>query len=138
MKIVVDTNVLISALGWRKSEHHLIKRVFMGEINLYLSPVILEEFIQVSKRKKFGFSSDEIEEFVTSLIEVCEMVIPQEKIDEIKEDPTDNMFLECAIEAKADYIISGDKHLIKLAKFQGISIMNASSLLNIIVGQVHE
>ncbi len=130
MKIVVDTNVLISALGWKKSEHQLLKRIFMGEIKLFMSPQILEEFIAVANRKKFRFSKDEIEEFVTSLIEVCDMVIPQEKVELIKEDPTDNMFLECAMEAKVDHIISGDKHLIKLKNFRGISIMNASALLN--------
>jgi len=129
MKIVVDTNVLISALGWQKSEHRLLKSVFQGEIKLFMSPQIMEEFIQVSQRKKFNFTSDEIEEFVTSLIEICDMVIPQETINVIKEDPTDNMFLECAVEAKVDYIISGDKHLLKLVEFRGIGIMNASSLL---------
>lgn len=133
MKIVVDTNVLISALGWKKSEHRLIKRIFKGEIQLFMSPQILEEFIQVSQRKKFGFSSDDIEEFVTSLILVCEMIIPQKKIEIIKEDPTDNMFLECAIEAKVDYIVSGDKHLMKLGEFQGIAIMNASALLKTMI-----
>ena len=102
----------------------------MGEIKLFMSPQILEEFIAVANRKKFRFSKDEIEEFVTSLIEVCDMVIPQEKVELIKEDPTDNMFLECAMEAKVDHIISGDKHLIKLKNFRGISIMNASALLN--------
>lgn len=125
----MDTNVLISALGWKKSEHRLLGLVFRGKIELYISPQILEEFVQVSQRKKFNFSPDDIEEFVTSLIEVCEMVIPLERIEAVKEDPTDNMFLECAVEGGVDHIISGDSHLLKLKEFRGISIMNASSLL---------
>ena len=129
MKIVVDTNVLISALGWQKSEHHLLRSVFQGENILYMSPQILEEFIQVSERKKFNFSPDEIEEFVTSLIESCEMVIPREKINTVKKDPTDNMFLECAVEGGVDHIISGDRHLLELKEFRGITIIYASSLL---------
>lgn len=129
MKIVVDTNILISALGWDGAEYLLIRKVFRGEIELYLSPRMLEEFIQVSQREKFGFFPDEIEEFITALIEVCEMVLPRQRIEMIKEDPADNMFLECAIEAKADYIVSGDKHLLKLKEFQGITMINASALL---------
>lgn len=131
MKLVVDTNVLISALGWDRSEYFLIKKVFQEEITLYMSPQMFEEFIRVSQRKKFGFSHDEIEEFITSLIEICEMVIPQQRINVIQEDPADNIFLECAIEAKVDYIISGDRHLLKLNEFQGIPIINASRFLKL-------
>ena len=126
MKIVVDTNVLISALGWQRSEYFLVRKIFQGAIALYMSPQMLEKFIQVSRREKFGFHPDEIEEFITSLIEVCDMVIPRQRIEVIKEDPSDNMFLECAIEAKADYIVSGDKHLLKSKEFEGIPIINSA------------
>lgn len=61
-------------------------------------------------------------------------VAPTRKIEVIKEDPSDNKFLECAIEAHADYIISGDKHLKKLVEFEGIKIIDARKFLNILAG----
>jgi len=59
-------------------------------------------------------------------------VAPTKKIEAVKEDPSDNKFLECAIESRADYIVTGDKHLKRLNEFEGIKIINAREFLDIL------
>lgn len=130
MKIVADTNVLISAFGWNGPEHELIARCLRTEITLCFSAQTLEEFKVVSLRKKFGFSQDEIDEFIDALLEASQMVFPEEQINEIKDDPKDNKFLECAAEAKAQFIVSGDRHLLKLGQFRRTKILSAKQFLS--------
>ena len=60
------------------------------------------------------------------------VVEPKEEIKFIKEDPKDNIILECALAAKAGYIVSGDKHLLKLKEYKGIKIMSAREFLDIL------
>ncbi|MBS3068244.1 putative toxin-antitoxin system toxin component, PIN family [Candidatus Micrarchaeota archaeon] len=132
MKIVVDTNILISAFNWEGNPHRIIERALQRKINLVISPQILEEFKVVALRPVFEFSEEEIDKFIESILEVCEMTIPIEKLDVIKDDPSDNKILECALEAKAGFIISGDRHLLKLKEFKGIKILTAKQFLDIL------
>ena len=129
MKITVDTNVIISALGWNGPEFKLMDLVFNKKINLVLSTQILEEFIGTAKSEKFNFSDEEIDDFSDALLNTAKIVFPEENISKIKEDPQDNRMLECALAGNAKYIITGDGHLLKLKEFKGIKIMNASKFL---------
>ncbi len=130
MRIVVDTNVLVSALGWEGNEYILMKKVFAGEVELFSSPEILQEFQKVSRRPRFGFSEDDIEEFTVALLEISTLVMPEKKLKTIKKDPSDNMFLECALEAKADFLVSGDEHLLRLKNLDDIRIVRAKVALS--------
>jgi len=129
MKITVDTNVIISALGWNGPEFKLMDLVFNKKINLVLSTQILEEFIGIAKSEKFDFSDEEIDDFSEALINIGKIVFPEENISRIKEDPQDNRILECALAGNSKFIISGNSHLLKLKEFEGIKIMNASKFL---------
>ena len=131
-QIVADTNTLISALGWKGNEYNLILKIMQRKFQLCLSLDTLNEFKEVALRPKFGFSAEETDEFIEALIEVSDVVVPEEKINVIKDDPADNIFLECALEAKADYIVSGDKHLLKLKEFKGIKIIKTQEALKLI------
>ena len=129
MKLVVDTNVMISALGWNGPEYTLMKRVFERKAKLYFSADILTEFHKVAQRPKLGFMQDEIEEFIVALIEIGTLVVPEIKLYVIKACPSDNIFLECAQEAKADLLVSGDAHLLRLKEFEGTNIVRAREAL---------
>ena len=129
MKITVDTNVLISALGWKGNEHELIRRVFEGNVKLFMSPELLAEFEEVALRRKFGFSAEEIEGFVGALIEASEIIVPEEEVTSIINDPDDNRVLECALHGKVNFIVSGESHLLKLKAFEGKKIVRASEAL---------
>jgi len=83
-------------------------------------------------KRDFKTEEQEITERISLFLEIIKLVEPKAKINEIKEDPTDNKFLECAVEAKADYIISGDKHLLKIKKFKETKILTPNKFLDIL------
>jgi putative PIN family toxin of toxin-antitoxin system len=132
MHVVLDTNVLISGLGWHGPEYLVLQKCFQKVIELVFSPETLAEFKAVALRPKFEFSSEEIEDFTSALLEVGKIVLPEEKINEITEDLKDNLFLEAAVAGQASYIISGDKHLLQLGEFRSIKIMRSRAFLTLL------
>ena len=131
MRIVLDTNVLISALLFGGNPREILDRVIRGEIVLCLSESITSELAKVLQRSKFGFSHTIVNQIVTELSAISELVLPTKMIQEIKADETDNRVLECASEARADYIVSGDVHLLELKKFGSIQIVNPQKFLEL-------
>jgi putative PIN family toxin of toxin-antitoxin system len=130
MKIVLDTNVLISGIFWEGNESKILKACKTEDLINYISPEILNEFYRVLLYPKFKLSSDEIESALETVIKLSNIVNPEIKIDIIKDDPIDNIFIECAITANANYIVSGDKHLLKLKEFKGIQIANCRKIID--------
>jgi putative PIN family toxin of toxin-antitoxin system len=130
MKVVLDTNVLISGLFWRGNEAEVVKKCQLRELENCTSREILEEFIRVISSPKFGHPENEIEAATKMISTFSTIVKPQRRFQIIKKDPTDNKFLDCAYEAKAKYIISGDEHLIALGSFKNILILNAKTFLS--------
>ena len=130
MIIVCDTNVLISATLFPGSPpDEVIQLAREGFIDLASSPEILSEFKRVL-REKFNTPKEEIKEITECIEGIAVIVKPIRKINLIKQDPTDNKILECALKAEADYIISGDtKHLQPLKEFQGIPILSPAKFL---------
>lgn len=130
MRIVLDTNVLVSALGWKGgNEYNIAQKCFRKELILVCSLEMLEELKTVSLRPKFGFSPEEIDEFILALIEVSEIVEPREQFKIITSDFSDNKFLDAAVAGKAKFIVSGDKHLLDLRGFKGIKIVKPADFL---------
>ena len=129
MIITVDTNILISALGWKGPEFKLMTLIFDGKLNLAISPQILNEFIHVARSKKFNFSNDDIDEYIDGLLKISKIVFPDEILEIILNDPPDNRILECAETSNSKYIITGNKHLLKLKRYKNIKIINASEFL---------
>jgi len=133
-KVVLDTNVLISSLLKPKSKARDIYRlVLRGEVELYISVNLISELSRVLEYPKFKFEKLQKEVFLKNLMKVATVLVdPKLRVNVIKEDPPDNKLLECAVEAKADYLISGDnEHLLPLENFQGIKIINPSEFLKL-------
>ena len=130
LKVVVDTNILISATIIQGKQFEILKLAKLGKINLITSPNILKEFEEVISREKFGFSKEQVSLAIKQILEIAEIIISQHKIDFIKSDPDDNIVLECALESNADIIISGDAHLLDLKKYKEIQIINATEFFN--------
>ena len=82
--------------------------------------------------RELNLSPDIIKDWDRDIGKNAIKVSPTRKIELIKEDPPDDMFLECAIEAHADYIVSGDDHLKKLSEFEGIEIVTPKKFLDIL------
>ena len=132
LKIVPDTNILVSAFIAHGNEYEILKLGKLKEIKIIISSAILEEFGEVIRRPKFGFSNKQIEDFIKQVLDTVEIVFPSIKLEIVKEDFEDNRILEAAVETKADYIISGDFHLLKLGQFKDIKIVAASQFLDLI------
>lgn len=132
LKITADTNTLISATITEGNEFELLKLAKLKKIELILSPQILKEFKEVISRPKFGFSQEQISGAFKQILTISTILIPLVKLNIIKEDPDDNKILECAETGKADYIVSGDNHLLKLRKHKDIKVVRTKFILDII------
>jgi len=127
---VLDTNVYISAVLFGRKPEEIIKRSREGELNLVISEAILKEIAEILGRK-FNWENWQISETLDEIRGFATLVIPRKAISVIKEDTADNRILECAIEGKVDYIVSGDEHhLLPLKEYQGIEILSATAFLS--------
>jgi len=136
IRITLDTNVLISATLWHGSSEKIIDKVENKEIILVLSEQILEEYYKVLEyseiKEKIRDKELEIKQSVLRISTISEIVDVKTKIDLIKEDPSDNKVIECAVEGKVNYIISKDNHLLKFKEYNGIKIITPEDFLNFI------
>ena len=128
-KIVVDNNNLISALGWEGNSRELLREIIDKEVEWFISLKQINELERVMDYPKFNFTDEQKRKFLEIIFEVATIIDTKTKLDIIKEDPDDNIFLECAVECKADFIITGDKHLLKLKEFNGIKIIKVKNFL---------
>ena len=129
-RIVLDTNLLISAVGWKGKPRTIIDLCIDNKLKLIESSQLIDEFIDVINRPKFNFIEPEFKiEVIISIFNIAEIIDPKIKLNIIKEDEKENRALECALAGNCDFIISGDSHLLKLQKFEGIKIYNASKFL---------
>ena len=133
MRIVADTNVLISSTFWYGNSDKIIEKTENKEIVLVISKEIIKEFIEVLNyeeiQEKIKNKGLEMRRTVEKIMAISDIVDPIKKIDVIKEDPDDNKILECAFEGSVDYIITKDNHLLKLKEFEGIKIINPAEFL---------
>ncbi|HEY3374580.1 MAG TPA: putative toxin-antitoxin system toxin component, PIN family [Candidatus Aquicultor sp.] len=128
-KVVLDTNVLISALALiSESSDQVIELARRGEIELCTSKPILAEFKRVLMLK-FRYSEAEADERLVLILKIATLVDPKVKLSEVKDDESDNRILECAFDAKAQFIVSGDKHLKNLKEFKSIKILPPSEFI---------
>ena len=131
-KLVLDTNNLISALGWKGNPKTIFNQIIEEKFELLLSGKQMNELLRVADYPKFKFTQEQKDRFISIILEISTLIETKENLNIIKEDPQDNMILECALEGKADYIISGDRHLLGLKEFRGIKIVTAKQFLEII------
>lgn len=127
MRVVLDTNVLLSAFLWQKGLKPIYQAIRSWKITPCFTQITWAELLRALSYKKFkkqllkiGITPDEIVRLVASR---SYFVVSYLRISAIKEDPTDNYILACAISSQASFIISGDRHLLKLKKFRGIPIL---------------
>lgn len=128
-RVVVDTNVLVSGLfGIKNSPSAQILNAFRNQkIILATSPAILKEVAGIINRdriiKRTKMSQKERVDFIDKLVERCD-VTPGRKLQEVvSRDMKDDKFLACAIEAQAEFIITGDDDLLELKEYEGIKIV---------------
>ena len=129
MRVVLDTNILISALIFPGSAPEAVYRLALeGRMDLVTSRPLLAELGRILT-DKFGWDRGRAEEAVAQATRIGAVVEPTETIGVIQEDPADDRVLEAASEGGAEVIVSGDHHLLRLGSWRGIRIRNASAFL---------
>ncbi|MBI2170912.1 MAG: putative toxin-antitoxin system toxin component, PIN family [Chloroflexi bacterium] len=140
MKAVIDTNVVVS---WLISPAGTPARTFNLLYERAFQPVVSREILAEYRRallyervaRRHRFTPNEIDHRLEELRELAVIVEPQTRLHVIPDDPDDNKFLECAVEGEADYIVSGDRHLLKLGRYQGIEILPPAVFVMAVAGR---
>jgi len=132
MKIVLDANVFISSFFWSGNPRAVLERVIAGIDALFVTKEILDEIEEVIGRPKFHTSKDEIQYYINSIEEIASKITPKSRIQNARRDASDNKYIECGITAGADYIVSGDIHLLELRKYGGIEMVSPKDYLAIV------
>jgi len=132
IKIVFDTNILISSTLWDGSvSQKLLFKLIEQDAVIFSSTEILEEYQEILKRD-FNYSNEEVADIMKKVLQFITLVNPCIKVNVIKEDADDNKIIECALEGKADYILSYDKHLLSLKEYQEIKIIRPEEFIGLI------
>src|SRR5450759_951779 len=134
-RVVIDTNVIVSAYLGGRLEGIIVSWI-AGKFVLTVSNQIVSEYITVLSRPKFKIVRGELDDFAALILSKAEFVLPEESIYAVEADPSDNKFLEAAVTGRADYIVSGDKHLLDLKEFQGIAILTPHVFLERLYGRL--
>ena len=123
---------MVSGLNFPGNERLVVELALRGRFELYLSSFILEEVAGVLGRK-FGWDEDRVTEARRTLEKAANVIEPQRLPDVIEANEADNRILECAVEASADFLITGDRrHLLPLEEHQGVRILNAPRFLSVL------
>lgn len=130
MKVVFDTNVVASASFWRGAPFDCLEAWAQGRCVAVVSSGLLAEYHETVEELRLDYPGRKCVEWVVALTESAELVFPVERASGATADPDDEMILECALAAEADFIVSGDKkHLLVLRQFQGIPIVSPAEFL---------
>ena len=129
LKVVFDTNVLISASLFRGKPRGAPDLAIEGRIDGFTSPEIIREFREVLSRSKFGLTEAEVHAITEEIESTLIIVFPSLKVSAVKSDPDDNAVLECAVESGASDVITGDSHLLELGQFRDIRILTPEQFL---------
>ena len=127
---VFDTNILFSAMAWRGNPFQCVERARVGGIEAVTCPELMAELAE-KLEMKLGFSPEQAVETLADYLGFLRVVSIPGLLAAVPRDPDDNVVLECAVEGKARYIVTGDKDLLVLKAFRDIQILRASDFLNV-------
>lgn len=130
-KVVPDANVIISSIFWRGKPYQLMRKGIEGKCTFVISAPIIDEVIS-KLHSKFNLPEDKVEMLVDILLAFSTLVEPKVRLNVVKADASDNKIIECAVEGKAEYVVSGDAHLLEMREYEGIKIMTPSRILEIL------
>ena len=134
MRVVLDSNVIVSGLNFPGNERAALELALRGRYELCLSEFIMEEVVGVLVRK-FGWGEERAAEAIRVLRISATVIDPAMRLQVIERDHADNRILECAASANADFVVTGDrKHLLPIGRYHGIRILNAPRFLSELEG----
>jgi putative PIN family toxin of toxin-antitoxin system len=130
MRVVLDTNVLVSAFVYGGNPRRIVELVVSGEVEMSISEPLVQELQDVLLREQFDLNPQLVRTALAELSAIAQSIVPQKHHTLIKEDPSDNLVLDCAVEAGAEYIVTGDRHLLRLKKCGKVRIVNPQQFVS--------
>ncbi len=135
-KIVLDTNVWVSALLWGGKPAEIIQKAEQGKVSILITEDIIAEISRVlaypKLEKIYRTANKRKQDLIEQVLKIAKFVKVTNKVEVIQEHPADNKFLECAKDAKAEYIVSGDKHLLNVVVYKKTKILAANDFLKLL------
>jgi putative PIN family toxin of toxin-antitoxin system len=133
MRVVADTNIVVSGLLWRGNPRLVLEAARDGLISLYTSGVLLDELEEVLIRDKFVVrlltAGVRAHELVLGYGALAKVIEPGKIAPVVHADPDDDAVIACAISSQSEIIVSGDSHLLKLKQYMNIHIVTAAELI---------
>ena len=123
MRVVLDTNVLLSAILFAGTPGRILKAWRTGKVELVLAPDIADEYVRVAERLEERYDDVEIQPVIALVIQNATLVSAARLPDPVCDDPDDDKFLACARASGADIVISGDKKLRAASGYEGIQVL---------------
>jgi uncharacterized protein len=132
MIVVLDTNIVASATFWRGKPAHCLEAWVLGKYDLAISHPILTEYEQIIGRLALRYPAKQPTDWLSAIKQAGHLYLPA-PLPASTTDPDDEMFVECAVAARADWLVSGDKgHLLALKEAGGVSITSVSDFLRVL------
>ena len=133
MRVVLDSNVIISGLAYPRNERYVLQTVARDH-ELFVSPVIFDEVAR-SLTRKFNWGQSRVTAAIAELRRTATIIDPAPEADAVPGGHADNRILDCAVAAQADFLVTGDKrHLLPLGEHRGTRIVNAARFLEALAG----
>jgi len=130
VKVVFDTNVLVSSIFWKGKPYQVVRKAAKAEFRNFVSNEMLAELEEVLHRD-FEIDSAGIARITSTLLLFSSVLKPVVKHEIVADDPDDNIIIDCAVAAKARFIVTQDKHLLKIRRFKSINIVTPDEIMNI-------
>lgn len=136
MRVVADTNVVVSGLLWKGPSRHLLDLARSGAVTLFTSPQLLAELLDVLQRPKLERRLEQAGvtpwELVAGYGVLARLVTAPQRPAVVLDDPDDDRVLECAVASDAELVVSGDQHLLDLSEHEGIRILRSREAVEMV------
>ena len=131
LRVVFDTNILFSAVGWLGNPHHCVQAARQGKcLSLTCEPILAE--LTEKLQLKRGLDASKTAEITDEMRAFSKIIAIPGTLKVIAADPDDDAVLECAVVGQAQYLVSGDRHLLAIGSYQGIQIVKAAEFLAVL------
>lgn len=134
-RVVLDTNVLVSGLGWGGPPARIIEAVVDGRLVLITSPALLEEFRRVLAYPRLAVALPDPQTLAGLVEDIGVVVDTAGRVVSASRDEADNRVLEAATAGAADYVVSGDDDLLALGAFEGIAIAGPAAFVGTVLAE---
>ena len=140
MRAVVDANIVVSRSLSEVGASAVLLRAWRqsSTFELLVSDEILDEYERALRyprvRRRNGMTDGAVRDLIADFRRFASLVVPQERLAVVKDDPDDDKYVECAVEGDASYIVSGDRHLLALGEYRGIRIVTPREFVTILSG----